>query len=195
MTMIGEPGVGEPPPVSADRPDLSGPSPAADFEELFGLHAADLHRYLSRSVGIAADDLVADTFVAALKNRHTYDRRLATARAWLFGIATNLLHTHLRTRGRERAATGRLAARVSPTAEGPEVRVVDRIDAEQRARLLADALLQLAPGDRDVLLLSSWAGLDTNEVAAALRIPVGTVRSRLHRVRRQLRIAAGGTEQ
>ena len=41
--------------------------------------------------------------------------------------------------------------------------------------------------DRDVLLLTAWAGLDSTEVARALGIPVGTVRSRLHRVRRQLR--------
>ncbi|MEU7532462.1 sigma factor-like helix-turn-helix DNA-binding protein, partial [Saccharothrix sp. NPDC042600] len=62
-------------------------------------------------------------------------------------------------------------------------------------RLLAGALAGLDPGDRDVLLLTSWAGLDSNEVAEALGIPVGTVRSRLHRVRRRLRAHAPETDR
>ncbi|WP_424923304.1 sigma factor-like helix-turn-helix DNA-binding protein [Amycolatopsis arida] len=52
---------------------------------------------------------------------------------------------------------------------------------------MAGALADLDAGDRDALLLTSWAGLDSTEVAEALGIPVGTVRSRLHRVRRRLR--------
>jgi RNA polymerase sigma-70 factor (ECF subfamily) len=52
------------------------------------------------------------------------------------------------------------------------------------------AIAGLSVADRDVLLLTSWAGLDTNEIAEALGIPAGTVRSRLHRVRRQLREVA-----
>ena len=58
------------------------------------------------------------------------------------------------------------------------------------AARLAGALAQLSEADRDVLLLTSWAGLDSNEVADVLGIPVGTVRSRLHRVRKLLRANA-----
>ena len=61
----------------------------------------------------------------------------------------------------------------------------DRAEAEQAVRTLAE----LSEGDRDVLLLTSWAGLDSTEVADALGIPVGTVRSRLHRGRRMLQKA------
>lgn len=67
------------------------------------------------------------------------------------------------------------------------------MDAEAAVRGLARGLAALSPGDRDVLLLTSWAGLDHNEVAAALGIPAGTVRSRLHRVRTALR--AGPTAE
>jgi RNA polymerase sigma-70 factor, ECF subfamily len=70
------------------------------------------------------------------------------------------------------------------------VRVADRLDAATMAARLAGALAELSDGDRDVLLLTSWAGLDSNEVADALDIPVGTVRSRLHRVRKWLRANA-----
>ena len=59
--------------------------------------------------------------------------------------------------------------------------VADRVDADARVRALAAALAKLAGPDLDVLLLTSWAGLDSTEMAEALDIPVGTVRSRLHR--------------
>jgi RNA polymerase sigma-70 factor (ECF subfamily) len=61
------------------------------------------------------------------------------------------------------------------------------MDARTRVGRLALGIAALAPDDRDVLLLTAWAGLDSNDVAQTLCIPVGTVRSRLHRVRRQLR--------
>jgi RNA polymerase sigma-70 factor (ECF subfamily) len=160
----------------------------ADVERLFEAHAGDLHRYLGRLVGAAADDLVADTFVAAIRGRAGFDAARGSARAWLFGIATNLARNHLRRRRREDAATARL--RDAVLAESHENRVVDRVDAQLRARQLAVAIAGLSAADRDVLLLTSWAGLDTNEIAEALGIPAGTVRSRLHRVRRQLREVA-----
>jgi RNA polymerase sigma-70 factor (ECF subfamily) len=110
----------------------------------------------------------------------------------LFGIATNLLHTHLRSRSRENTATDRLMAFVAGEVESHERRVVERVDAEDDVRALATAVGALSQEDRDVLLLTSWARLDSTEVAATLGIPVGTVRSRLHRVRRLLRVRQEG---
>ena len=52
--------------------------------------------------------------------------------------------------------------------------------------MLAGALAKLSSQDRDVLLLTSWAGLEPAEVAEALGIPSSTVRSRLHRLRHRL---------
>lgn len=168
--------------------EAAPPGRLADFEQLFEAHADDLHRYLGRLVGAAADDLVADTFVAALKGRAGFDAARASARAWLFGIANNLARNHLRRRKREHAATARLAG--AARAESHESRVVEQVDAQVRARQLATAIAGLDEADRDVLLLTSWAGMDSNEIAEALGIPAGTVRSRLHRVRRHLRTAA-----
>jgi RNA polymerase sigma-70 factor (ECF subfamily) len=68
--------------------------------------------------------------------------------------------------------------------------IADRVDAQAMARQIAPAIADLSDGDRDVLFLTSWAELTTVEVAEALGIPVGTVRSRLHRIRRQLRTHA-----
>jgi RNA polymerase sigma-70 factor (ECF subfamily) len=67
--------------------------------------------------------------------------------------------------------------------------VADRLTALTARRDLAVALAALSPGDRDVLLLVALAGLSHAEVAAALRIPYGTVGSRLSRARKKLRAA------
>jgi len=184
---------GSPAPAADDRPDLSGPHPGRVFGQLFDRHARPPHRYLARRVGDLADDLVGETFLVAFQTRAAYRPDRGTARAWLYGIATNLLRRHHRqeVRGLRAAAW---AAGSAAGDEGHENRVAARVDAAARTRHLAGAPAGLEPGDRDVLLLTSWAGLDTNEVAEALGVPVGTVRSRLHRVRRKLRGHASNTE-
>jgi RNA polymerase sigma-70 factor (ECF subfamily) len=77
--------------------------------------------------------------------------------------------------------------------DGAEDRVAERLDARTRLAGLAAAITELPDGDREVLLLNSLAGLDTREIATALGIPEGTVRSRLHRVRRALRTISATT--
>lgn len=74
-----------------------------------------------------------------------------------------------------------------PHPVGHDDRVVARVSAQARQRELAAALSNLAPGDRDVLLLVAWEALSYEETAQALAIPVGTVRSRLNRARQQVR--------
>lgn len=176
----------EPDEPATDPPDLRTGDPAVVFAELFDAHAVGLHRYLSRRVGPVADDLVAETFLAALAGRDGYDPARAEPRAWLYGIATNLLRRHCRQEDRALTATARAAA-APPTGTDPGDVVPDRVDSQLRIGRLAGGIADLNPDDRHVLLLTAWAGLDSNEVAQALGIPVGTVRSRLHRVRRQLR--------
>jgi RNA polymerase sigma-70 factor (ECF subfamily) len=109
-------------------------------------------------------------------------------RSWLFGIATNMMRRHCREAAQQSRLAQRLSGRTTVVDAGDE-RVVERLDAQSRVGTLATAINGLADGDRDVLLLTSLAGLDCAEVAAALGIPEGTVRSRLHRVRRVLRQA------
>lgn len=65
------------------------------------------------------------------------------------------------------------------------------MSAQAAEHMIAGALAQLEPGDRDVLLLVAWAQLPYDAVAATLSIPVGTVRSRLNRARRLMRHALG----
>lgn len=158
------------------------------FAELFDRHAATVHRYLARRVGTAAaEDLLAETFLVAFEQRTRYDTARAAALPWLYGIATNLL----RRAHRDEVRLYRALARSGPDPDVacPADRVADQVDAAATTAALAGVLAQLSDGDRDVLLLVAWAGLGQDEVAAALGLPIGTVKSRLHRARARLRAA------
>jgi RNA polymerase sigma-70 factor (ECF subfamily) len=156
------------------------------FETVFIRHVSAVHRYLARRVesGVV-EDLVAETFAAAFDRRGRYRREYPDARPWLLGIATNLVRHHWRS---ERA---RLAAyaRVGPddVVQGTDAVAVARVDARSARNELTVALSGLRRGDRDALLLLVWAELSYEEIARALEIPVGTVRSRINRARKLLR--------
>ncbi|MGW1427001.1 RNA polymerase sigma factor [Streptomyces sp. NPDC002431] len=157
------------------------------FAGLFDRHAPEIHRYAARRLGEgAADDITAETFLAAFRARHRYDTARRSARPWLYGIAANLIGKH--RRGEERALRALARTGRDPVADSWSEHVEERIAA--RAPLAA-ALARLSPGDRHVLLLVAWADLGYQEVAEALGIPLGTVRSRLNRARRKVREALG----
>ncbi len=155
------------------------------FAALFDRHATAVHRYLGRRVGELADDLLSETFLVAFRRRSAYRPEHLDVRPWLLGIATNLVHAHARTERRRYRAFARTG--VDPAASLASDDVHARVDAEALRAPLAAALAGLKERDRDVLLLFAWEQLGYEEIAAALEIPVGTVRSRLNRARRQTR--------
>ena len=157
------------------------------FGVLFDRHAADVRGYLARRVGAdLADDLVGQVFLVAFESRHRYEPSRAAVRPWLFGIATNLVRRHHRVEARGLAATARLDPRPSSVSDPTEV-VAGQVDAAASVQEIAAALAGMSRGVRDALLLYAWADLGYDEIAAALGIPVGTVRSRLHSARARLR--------
>ncbi|MCF3135712.1 sigma-70 family RNA polymerase sigma factor [Streptomyces olivochromogenes] len=166
------------------------------FAVIFDRHADDIHRYIARRLGSdTADDLMAETFVIAFQRRRRYDVSQAHARPWLYGIATNLIGRHRRDEARRLRALSRMASLSSGREYGsPADGVVEELDAGGTDGALAGALAELPARHRDVLLLVAWGELDYAEAAQALGVPVGTVRSRLHRARTKLRRALGGPE-
>ena len=159
-----------------------------EFTALFDRHATAVHRYLGRRVGELADDLLSETFLVAFRRRAAYRPEHVEVRPWLMGIATNVIHGHQRTERRRYRALARVAAR--PEEHGPDpADAGDRLDAEALRGPLAAALATLKPHDRDTLLLLAWGDLGYEEIAAVLDVPIGTVRSRLHRARRRTRAA------
>jgi len=180
--------------LSPGQPDAeliarSRSEPAA-FAGVFDRHHAELYRYLRRRVdsGLAAD-LAAETFVVAFARRGAYRADTHDARPWLYGIAHNLLRNHLRAERRQLAAYARHG--VDPLADADAAVAFSMADSRADSAAvnakLAQILAVMADRDREVLLLFAWADMSYAEISLALEIPVGTVRSRLHRARRQLR--------
>jgi RNA polymerase sigma factor (sigma-70 family) len=163
------------------------------FAVLFDRHAPHIHRYLARRAGReVADDLVAETFLTAFAKRDRYDLSYTDARPWLYGIATNLVGQHRRDEARQYRI--RQVATAEPEMAGHAERVAADVTAQAMRPVLSAALAGLPDGDRDVLLLIAWEQLTYPEVSRALAIPVGTVRSRLHRARTKVRQALAGTD-
>ncbi|GAA4637609.1 RNA polymerase sigma factor [Actinoallomurus vinaceus] len=163
------------------------------FADLYDRHHQTIHRYLARRLGRdEADDLMAETFLIAFRQRDRYDLTCANARPWLYGIATHLVGRHHRAEDR----FWRLIARtgVDPAIESPSERVTERVTAQGMRRELAAALARLPRGQRDVLLLTAAGGLSAEEIASALGVAKGTVHSRLNRARKKTRDALGGTD-
>jgi RNA polymerase sigma-70 factor (ECF subfamily) len=171
---------------------LSLDTPAA-FAVVFERHHAGVHRYLARRLGVdLADELAAEAFAVAFAKRARYDGSFESAAPWLFGIATRLAHRHWRREERELRAYARTG--LDPAAPPHDDRAADRADSAVAGPALAAALVSLSRDERDVLLLHAWEELGYPEIAAALSISIGTVKSRLHRARRRVRqsLAAAG---
>jgi RNA polymerase sigma-70 factor, ECF subfamily len=149
------------------------------FAAVFERHHAALHDYLRRRVGSSlAEDLAAEVFAQAFRVRDRYRPLTDDARPWLLGIAGKLVARHRRAEARALAALQREAAAAR--------RQVASSDAGEEASWLAAGLRRLSRRDREALLLMAWGELSYAEIACALDIPVGTVRSRIHRARQEL---------
>jgi RNA polymerase sigma factor (sigma-70 family) len=158
------------------------------FGVIFERHFPAIHRYLRRRLDDQrADEATAQTFFIAFDERARFDREQRSARPWLFGIATNVAHRHRRHEVRELRAITALGAEVSTSNDGSEA----RLDAERMRVPLAHCLAELPAEESDVLYLLVWAELDQPEIAVALGIPIGTVKSRLSRARGRARKALG----
>jgi RNA polymerase sigma factor (sigma-70 family) len=164
------------------------------FAEVFDRYYAEIHGYVSRRLGPSlADDVASETFLIAFHRRERYERAQRSARPWLYGIASNLIARHHRAEVRGYRALAR--AGITHAVDGHYERVAGRLDAEALRGRLAAALVEIADGDREVLLLVAWAQLSCEEAARALGIPAGTARSRLHRARKKTRAALAETER
>jgi RNA polymerase sigma factor (sigma-70 family) len=158
---------------------------AAAFGDFVDRYTPDVYNFVFRRTGSwdVAEEMTASVFLEAWRRRSEVVPEHPTLRPWLFGVAVNLL----RNRSRSVRRRGAAEARVHPVPE-PDFAddLASRLDDETLMRRTLEVFERLPATDQDVLGLAAWEGLSYEEIAVALSIPVGTVRSRIHRARGHL---------
>ncbi|HEX6299382.1 MAG TPA: RNA polymerase sigma factor [Acidimicrobiia bacterium] len=157
------------------------------FAVIFQRHYRDVHRFVVAAVGASdGPDLAAEVFLRAFASRHRYRSSYPSARPWLWGIASNLIAGHYRSRARQNKAYRRVPPH--PESEFDHSReTVNRVAAESDRPLLAEAMKHLRKEEAEVLMLFAIGDCSYAEIASVLGIAEGTVRSRLSRTRSKLR--------
>jgi RNA polymerase sigma-70 factor, ECF subfamily len=171
---------------------------AGAFGALFERHSRAVYNFAFRSTAnwATAEDAASDVFLTAWRRRGevVFTTESGSVLPWLLGVAANQLRNRRRSGRRASAALGRLNPREVQPDHSDET--VGRIADEAQMADVQAVVEQLTGHERDVLALCAWAGLDYEEAAIALAVPVGTVRSRLSRARAHLRelVEANGHE-
>jgi len=159
----------------------------AAFGQLVQKHQDRLYNTLVHVVGcrVEAEDVVQDAFVQAFLKLRSFQRNSAFY-TWLYRIAFNAAVSRRRRKrvefsveqGREQTGTEPLDDGEAPS---------ERLERQERARQVRTALATLTEEHRAILVLREMEGCCYETIADVLKLPVGTVRSRLHRARLQLR--------
>jgi RNA polymerase sigma-70 factor (ECF subfamily) len=168
-----------------DREEDARPDPRPSFEEVADRYGGTIYSFAYRLTGDEdeAADLTQDVFVRVYRNLDRYEP--GTFDGWLYRITKNLFLDTLRRRRRFRMEPlPETEAQQPPSAELGPADIVERRTLEAR---LEDGLRGLPDEFRLAVLLCDVEGLSYEEIAAVTGWPLGTVRSRIHRGRRQLR--------
>jgi RNA polymerase sigma factor (sigma-70 family) len=153
---------------------------------LFDRYGDRIYNHCFRATGDWADaeDATASVFLEVWRHRHRVQAFDGSALPWLYGVATNVCRNLNRSQRRRQRAYATLPRPESQPDHAEQV--VDRLGSTARMRTVLDAIRELPPREQEVLGLVAWSGLSYEQAAAALDVPVGTVRSRLSRARARL---------
>jgi RNA polymerase sigma factor (sigma-70 family) len=145
---------------------------------LYDRYAPSLLRFAARIAGEEeAEDIVQATFLRVVGIASSFDNRVASARPWLFAITAHVAQERKRSLRRWRGALlGLTQIRKGPASPSTDARAD-----------LARGLARLSAAKRTVLVLAEVEGFSCEELATMLEIPIGTVWTRLHHARRELR--------
>ena len=153
--------------------------PDADFQVVFDSHKEAVHRFAWRMCGsaAAAEDITQDTFVVFLRRPERFDPARGTLRSFLLGVARNLALKHWRKEHR-----------FAPLDDDAVV-VAALLDFDRGdiGDIVGRAVRALPPLQREVVILAEYEDLSLADIARAVDADVGTVKSRLHRARENLR--------
>ncbi len=151
-------------------------------EELYRAHAARVHAYARRrSDDQTADEVVAEVFLVAWRRLGAVPREPLP---WLLGVARKTLANHRRATSRAAALNARI-----------EATLLTSTGHTGGDHAVLEALAELDPRDREVLLLIAWEGLRQEEIGTVLGVSRPAVRTRLHRARKRLAEALAAQEE
>ena len=151
----------------------------AAFALLMRRYENTLYGYLYRMLQNSADaeDVFQETFLQVYRNRHRF-RADGRFKPWAYRIAANLAKDRLRVRKRRgEQPLDTLAHDAAATAAAPD----DAAGASETAQRLEQALAQLPAKQRSVFIMARYEGLPYGDIARVLRIPTGTVKSRMNK--------------
>ena len=157
---------------------------AGAFEQLVETYREQVYRIALRMCGNAADadEAAQEAFLAARKGLPNFrgDSRLST---WLYQLTTHAAIDLMRREKRQIAAEDITEVSAPDPAPGPQQQA-ERRETQEAVR---DAILQLTPEYRQIVVLRFLEDLSEEEIGAALKLPSGTVKSRLNRAKAQLK--------
>lgn len=161
---------------------------------MFDRHADAVYTFCFRRTASwhAAEDATPTVFLELWRGRAKAAAYDDSALPWLYGIARNVCRSADRSARRLTRALHRVPHEGAASA-GDDMadRVVRRVDSERQMAAALAAIADLPERERDVFELVVWAGESYGAAAAALGVPIGTIRSRLSRARRRLSLAVG----
>jgi RNA polymerase sigma factor (sigma-70 family) len=164
------------------------------FGDLFVRHVQRVYNYCFRRLGSwsLAEEAAQLVFI------HTWVKRDAvlvedSMLPFLFAVANNVVRNLARSTRRYATASAGLPPREPVSDHADDV--AKRIDEERQMRQVLDAMRKMRRSDQEVLAMCDWEGVSHLEVASALKVPVGTVKSRLSRARHRLRNLVADVDQ
>jgi RNA polymerase sigma-70 factor (ECF subfamily) len=164
-----------------------------DIARLMEQYQHRLYRYLLRLVSqpSTAEDLFQQTWLRVMERIQNYDPR-RSFEGWLFAVAHNLAIDYLRRRQPESLDESVFSAeRPSDWARSADPGALDQLMSQERSDLVVEAVADLPVPFREVITLRFEEEMKLEEIADALALPVGTVKTRLHRALKALRQSLG----
>jgi RNA polymerase sigma-70 factor (ECF subfamily) len=168
----------------------------AAWEEIVRLHNRRIYNICYRFTGKPedAEDLTQEVFIKVYRTLSTYDLQKGTFTTWVTTVTRNLLVDHFRKSKLERLSDSMdapaggdedapaLGEQIADHRAGPE----EGVATKETQKMVQDALQKLSPDLREALILRDLQDMDYKDIAQALRVPEGTVKSRINRGRTEL---------
>ncbi|WP_018351921.1 RNA polymerase sigma factor [Longispora albida] len=161
-------------------PGAGDPEDVHDVGTLYAKHGRGMVKFAYHHVGDAAEDAVHEAFVIAMKKRGSYDPARAQVRSWLMGILVKVL-----LKKRSEAKRYLLLLEAQERELHVQAPVPDEADRHATRLTMIAAMRLLSPDDRVALFLIDWDGMTYEEAAETLRVPAGTIKSRVNRARKK----------